>query len=292
MRVPDEVRKCVVFLAYVDADGQYRFAGTGFFFATPAAKGQGTWVDVVTAKHVIQQIEARAKDGMVWLRMNQKKGGVGSAPTPIEAWVKHPDQTVDVAVLQYAPPPDLLDVRFLGSDNVVTEEVISKYGIGIGDEVFITGLFFNHAGSQKNIPILRAGNIAAMPEEPVNTMLGPMDAYLIEARSLGGLSGSPVYVYLDPIRMGGEAGKIVVMQGGPTRGFFFLLGLMHGHYKVDVKRKPAPSQDLILEEEAINMGIAIAVPVARIVETINLPERATFRQKYDDLTSKGLTPES
>ncbi len=73
-----------------------------------------------------------------------------------------------------------------------TDEIIKDQNIGLGDEVFITGLFGYVAGSQKNIPIVRVGNIAMMPDEKVPTEGEPMEAYLIEARSMGGLSGSPV----------------------------------------------------------------------------------------------------
>jgi hypothetical protein len=66
--------------------------------------------------------------------------------------------------------------------------------IGIGDAVFITGLFSHHPGKARNLRVIRVGNIAAMPDEPVKTQRGEMEAYLIEARSLGGLSGSPVFV--------------------------------------------------------------------------------------------------
>ena len=82
---------------------------------------------------------------------------------------------------------------------VATDKVINDNAIGVGDEVFLTGLFANHIGQQRNLPIIRVGNIALMPEEPVqHPSLGPIDAYLIEARSIGGLSGSPVFVHLAP----------------------------------------------------------------------------------------------
>ncbi len=35
------------------------------------------------------------------------------------------------------------------------------------------------------------GNIAMMPDEPVRTSIGMMESYLIEVRSIGGLSGAP-----------------------------------------------------------------------------------------------------
>ena len=54
-------------------------------------------------------------------------------------------------------------------ERFATDSVIEKEGIGIGDEIFITGLFGYHPGAKKNIPIVRIGHIAAIPEEPIKT---------------------------------------------------------------------------------------------------------------------------
>ena len=63
----------------------------------------------------------------------------------------------------------------------VTNEILSQFSIGIGDEVFVTGLFRGHTGRQRNVPIVRVGNIAAMPEEKVRTSRGDCLAYLIQS---------------------------------------------------------------------------------------------------------------
>lgn len=78
---------------------------------------------------------------------------------------------------------------------------IEAHAIGIGDEVLMVGLFTKRYGYRKNIPIVRGGIISAMPEEPIEDQeTGNLyDAYLIEIRSIGGLSGSPVIVFKDEI---------------------------------------------------------------------------------------------
>ena len=63
-------------------------------------------------------------------------------------------------------------------------------------------------------------NIAMIPDEPVTTSLGDIKAYLVEARSIGGLSGSPAFVR---------------ETGAEGTGSFYLLGLMHGHWGVPAK---------------------------------------------------------
>jgi len=48
----------------------------------------------------------------------------------------------------------------------INQETIVEHAIGAGDEIFLTGLFANHLGQHKNLPIVRCGNIAAVPDEP------------------------------------------------------------------------------------------------------------------------------
>ena len=53
----------------------------------------------------------------------------------------------------------------------VNEARIKEHSIGIGDEVFLIGLFSQHYGSTAMFLLLRVGNIAAMPEEPVGAAM-------------------------------------------------------------------------------------------------------------------------
>lgn len=288
MFVPDEIRKCVVFVCARFASG-LRPCGTAFLYASPIADSNRVWVDVVTAKHVLTGVRQRSTDGRLLLRFNVTDGSYRFIETDLGQWEVHPAPEVDVAVLNFVSAPDL-DVRFIGDSLSATDDVIAKYRIGIGDDVFITGLFVNHYGSERNIPILRVGNIAAVPSEPVTTGMGAMHAYLIEARSIGGLSGSPVFVYLDPLRQGGgPAGTVLISGGeGPIGGRFFLLGLIHGHY--DVRSVTDLAKPDGLKDEAINMGIAIVVPFSRIRETISQPERIALRRKAADQLKRQEPP--
>ncbi len=125
--------------------------------------------------------------------------------------------------------------------------------LGLGDEVFLTGLFHSHHGRQRNIPIVRAGNIAAMPEEKIHTdKFGFIDAYLVEARSIGGISGSPVFIYQGMDRKYAK-GTLLCGTGERMSNFFFL-GLMHGHYNLNLLSADAVDMDAIAKE-AVNMGV-------------------------------------
>ena len=95
-----------------------------------------------------------------------------------------------------------------------------------------------------------------IPDEPVPTKMGMTEAYLIEARSIGGLSGSPAFVY--------------------KRNRFYLLGLMHGHWDIPPENK----NDFVDMDSfgSVNMGIAIVVPAKKILEVLNQPKLVELRR--------------
>jgi hypothetical protein len=154
-------------------------------------------------------------------------------------------------------------------------------GIGIGDQVFIAGLFSQVQSTSQNIPIVRSGNIAMVPNEriPFGTA-GMIDAILIESRSIGGLSGSPVFVH--------EALSLEVVNASGKHqlrgvGDFFLLGVMVGHWDL-------PPESSFLLREAVNMGISIVVPAEKILDILNRPEMVRYREEWDKerMEPKGL----
>src|SRR5437764_1528196 len=66
-----------------------------------------------------------------------------------------------------------------------------------------------------------------LPDEPVLTIRGYVKAYLVETRSIAGLSGSPVYLNLPETSIGPE-GKLQVRGGA---GVIFI-GMMLGYHVV------------------------------------------------------------
>jgi hypothetical protein len=264
MQIPDEIRKCVVFVCYKTAEST-KLAGTAFFVGLTLETPGPQVVYLITAKHIIEGVREKSIDKKVYLRMNLKSKPAQLMQVPIEYWVFHPKESnVDVAILSWAPSQDIFDYRFIRLEMAATEEVIKREEIGIGDDVFLTGLFANHYGLQQNLPIIRIGNIASMPEEKVHTeKLGDIDAYLVEARSIGGLSGSPVFAYLGAMRRVGNG--IALGRSGPL---FYWLGLMHGHFDLSKLEMDNLIEDSLTNLK-INMGIAIVVPVWKILEVMN-----------------------
>ena len=263
MQIPDEIRKSVVFICYKAADGM-KLAGTAFFISITVKESGILFSYIITAKHIIDGIRSKSINQKVYLRINLKVGGADLVETPIENWLMHPTESdVDVAILNWAPSQETFDYRFIPLEMAATQEIIKTQNIGVGDDVFLTGLFRNHYGSQRNMPIIRVGNIASMPEEKVHTTWGDIDAYLIEARSIGGLSGSPVFAFIGSMRRIDGA-----MHLGRSGYLFYLLGLMHGHFDLSHLELDDLSRDSLINLQ-INIGIAIVVPVWKIIEVMN-----------------------
>ncbi|MBI3913968.1 MAG: hypothetical protein HY327_07260 [Chloroflexi bacterium] len=153
-------------------------------------------------------------------------------------------------------------------------------GIGIGDEVFIVGLFAKMEGNTKMLPIVRTGTIAMIPPPnerisvtwiPKNSIGTPaeMEGYLIEARSISGISGAPVFSVRMMLQNSSSPPKLIYVS--------HLLGLVTGHWDLppDTAKPSANEPDVDGSDESnkpINMGIAIVTPAKKILETLNHPE--------------------
>src|SRR5258708_5081049 len=104
MTVPDEIRKCVAFVAMRMADKSFRFVGSGFFFGRGPEGQQAQPVRFVTARHVIEKIKHKAVSE-VYLRLNRVAGDATWFQTDVNDWFYHPaDNSIDVAMLPFGVP--------------------------------------------------------------------------------------------------------------------------------------------------------------------------------------------
>jgi hypothetical protein len=293
MLVPDEIRQCVLFLGNKDPKtGQFRPRATAF--AVSIHQGTLGFRFLVTAEH---NIDAFAKRGWeIYLRSNLKNGGVREDSWASARWYHHPNVgSTDVAVstINFHPEEEFKTI-LLRTDGPISSqgnglagiaEVLKDRNLGVGDEVFLVGLFRSHSGKQRNIPIIRVGNLATMRGEPVATeFCGETDAYLVEARSIGGLSGSPVFIRA-PLWQVRDGGNISINQGPQ----FYLLGLMHGHFDVTSLHEGVVDADEV-SPRGINTGIGVVIPVEKILETIDQPELVELRQKAIEEHESGDAP--
>lgn len=272
MLVPDEIRKCVVFAAFEQGNGR-ELCGTVFLVGLPVSEGR-TARFAVTAAHVLDKARERSLDGNLYLRFNRRGGGLGWVETRLIDWLRHPtDDNVDCATISLTLPEDADHLKYPlpSASSVLTPYAIDMLGFGVGDEVFFPGLFTRHAGTTSNVPIVRTGTIAAMLTTGVEGGRGSMEAYLIEARSIGGLSGSPVFIQIPPAQSWRPTNETLATgQRRPRRIVprFLFMGLIHGHW--DVRPVPDTAADA-MSDEVVNMGIAIVVPAVRVMEVLSQP---------------------
>lgn len=268
MIVPDKLRRCVAFIGYQMADNSFRMAGSVFFLGQEQENGKAEPVYAITARHVIDGIRSLGLD-KVWLRVNFTDGQARWMITELDQWFYDPDQYTDVAILKTGLDSSY-DHLVYPYGSCANKKTLVDNEVGLGDEVFITGLFRHHHGNTKNIPIVRVGNIASMNEEEVQTKWGKIDAYLIEARSIGGLSGSPVFLNLGITRYINNS--VQQSTGGPM---IFLLGLIHGHYDIHDNALDNAEDDAAdpLNVAKVNTGIGIVVPMHTVFEVIEKYEQ-------------------
>jgi hypothetical protein len=289
MRVASDVLRSVVFLGQEDPDesSKIRYTDTGFLIGMPSeADPNLSHIYLVTSAHGANGLS----NGRLFVRMN-RKDGLAPYDFPsgeIIRWYYHPDdEFVDAAALPFgSPATQLVDFvaiprsMFWMADNVTEGDFI-----GLGDETFVAGLFPEFTGTQRNSPLLHFGNLIGLPTEKVPIEIedgkkGLADAYLVEVRSIKGLSGSPVFLS-KPI----SVDLTGILACDPQFAKFYVtgqicfLGLMHGHWKYplgDITRYiPAV-------EDGLHSGVALVVPARKIAEILDQPELLAKRKAMDD----------
>lgn len=291
MRVPHTLLNCVCFLGINLWEGPHagKFVslGTGFFVGV---KHNGyDFLYIITAKHVLDEVE-RMNIKHLQARLNKRNGEFDFIQLPPnDHWL-----TVDEADLAILGIPVINSTVFnygaLPLEMLATDQKLAEHSIGVGDDLFTVGLFVLRTGKRRNIPIIRTGVIAAMPEpsEPLIRDGQPYHAYLAEMRSIGGLSGSPVFVFIDQFR-------IVDSNIPPGHSWmYFCLGLIRGHW--DLKRdiddavvtsdvRPGYSKG-----ENLNTGIALVTPSQYLVALLTSAEFIEHRRQVVNMLEKDDEP--
>jgi hypothetical protein len=276
MRLPDEILECVGFIGVqVVGDGvsDIKLGGTGFFVSLPSkASDNVAYVYFVTAKHCIAEAE---RLGKIFIRLNTVNGEYEYIPVR-DGWLYPEDPSVDLAVLPFAPDHTKFQYKHLDHTVLADQQKCAEHKIGIGEELCISGLFTRRVGRGRNIPVVRFGNIAAMPSEPLpDSKTGlSFHAYLAEVRSIGGLSGSPVFVWLGPSRVGPD-GTLNLSQR-----FMMLLGVVRGHWE---HQEPEPVLSAWTDEfRKINWGIGTITPANELAAILFGQDLVAKRQKKDE----------
>ncbi len=198
-RIPTIITNSVIYL-YSDqdaADTGEDFGGSGFLFGIETTPIPASHLYAITAAHVIH-------DGFTVVRINlrhdsSKQERTESLPFTKDDWIIDPINDLAVCPL----PPDFNPQKFsfsvIDKRFIISHEDFVTNDIGPGDEVVYIGRFKQHAGRIMNMPSVRFGHISMNPseEEPIIYELGGKEkrqpAFLVEARSRSGYSGSPVF---------------------------------------------------------------------------------------------------
>ncbi len=236
--------------------------GSAFFLAVPWERVPPyQHVYAVTNRHVL---EPRQGVGALVLRLNLKAGGVETVETNLDEWLS-PTSGDDIAVRLCHLDQAIFDYGWEPIQMVITDEVIAEQQLGIGDEVFSAGRFLDIESPTGNRPVLRAGQIAAIPPvSVVVTSTRSQESYLVEMRSRTGFSGSAVYAFIDP----SSAGQWVQRKGSTlvTKNFQMEYPVLRGPWILGVHWGTMPvagpdAFDLETRRPAsYGSGIAAVVP--------------------------------
>lgn len=314
--IPEEYLKTVVFLCVdeqMEGVKQRIPKATGFFVRVQIEDSLDLGMDyVVTARHCIE--EAR-QYGEVHIRANRKSGNFIEFPTNVDSWFTH--DSADVAaipILRDSLPRGVqrteLDIASLKFSDFVGGApdyniAITRYGKQqeiqprVGHQVYFLGLFTEHYGQERNLPIARFGNISRMPNFVTIDTLGTKSsviAYLVEFHSWGGHSGSPVFFLYPtvieqtvPLELTNGNRLDVPVQTDLSWVTSFM-GLVSGHYDIE-KEAETTGEYYGRIQTQLNSGIAIVTPSIAVTELLMRDDFMEFRKKMKGIAeSKRPTP--
>jgi hypothetical protein len=234
--------------------------------------------------------------------LNRADGGFEQIETELDAWVLSDDS--DVAAFLFVPALlesarvykdfDLIAFQTTafvsGPPNYSVKNVRAEGDFlirpRVGTELFLTGLFTETYGTERNLPVARFGHLSRMPSL-LRFTAAPREyfaglGYLAEFQSWGGHSGSPVF-YMQPHTLvtilvddDGNDTNQQVHEQLHLSGF---LGMISGHYDIPTGAGGEDSSVSLSQ----NSGMAIVVPAhvisALLARSDLVQERAVVRAK-------------
>jgi len=258
------------------------------------------------------------RDGLSVVRINRLDGTpsiFGFSPEDWEFIARGPD----VAVI-----PLELDHRIHRCSSVSTRLFAADYDLksmSVGEDVFMIGLFVDHAGVTTNSPKARFGNISMLASEDSKIKQPTLyegRTHIIDAHSRSGFSGSPVFVYRTPLSDFGsfqhlrgtvDATSIARQLNSPAartreidvalrlpNTLFALLGIHWGQFPEEWQiRNP----DKISESDRRSLinnggyisgvsGMTCVIPSSEILDVLELPKLVELRKQKESLTRHHL----
>ena len=276
MRIPHTYFEAVAFVFCNTLSGP-KAIGSGFFVETVDNFDGAAIMSVyfVTARHVLEQAVSQLDAESVTLRINGKHNNIVELEVPIRAFMQnHQSGSMDITILPFE-----IDVENQAVTPIQLWSANSFIDINVGEgtQTLTIGLFHRILGANRNVPIVRTGHIAATPREPIRTAFGDAEMYIIESRSIGGLSGAPVIAvipsYEDTMALSRSIGQITRQQltsphrpyfslGSELRSSYTLIGLTHGHWDAVLSATDGGRVEVSKDEIVrINEGLSLVTPI-------------------------------
>lgn len=237
-------------------DGTMEWVATGFLFARDDDEGEGTWLFIVTNRHVAD------RPGLLYCRFNDNQAIV---PLPVEGssvttpWITHPDPAVDVAVRMFDANTVVAmndtDLPNFGATSLPPPEE----RVSAGDGVFVLGFPLGLAGDERNDVIVRQGIIARTPQPGE-------EVFLVDASIFPGNSGGPVFTKPEMFALPGTE---------PILGCG-LIGMVSSYIPYEEVAISAQTglPRMIFQE---NSGLAEIVPIVQVQQTVEIAYQAAMQ---------------
>jgi hypothetical protein len=245
MRVDEKVRQSVVFIG-VNGSAGFIPLGTGLL-GLAMCEDMGNCI-LITAKHVVDSIHGDA----FAVRINRRDGGTECKTVHKAATIAFDNKGLDLAIFPFSlGNPTEYEASMIPLTSDAWNWQIEALGEpSPGDEVCVVGLYTTHYGHIKNIPVVRIGHIAALPEEQVMTDQGYVLGYLIECHSIAGFSGSPVYWTVPPLHFKAEQKRPMQFPNYT----YVPLGILIGYHVIESKEDAILVPQFQIAEEDRDYG--------------------------------------
>jgi hypothetical protein len=303
-KIPENVIQSVFYLyaSKKDALAGVDPGGTGFIVDTGPNMESGRYNLPhhygVTNWHVACQ-------GFPVVRLNTVDGGIDVLEFNPDQWEFLPGK-YDVAVI----PLTSLDGKTHAVHSITTSMFVNKASSPyyVGDDVFMVGLFVDHAGVTTNIPSARFGNISMLPNPSATIRQSTGHdgvSYVIDMHSRTGFSGSPVFAYrtfgndlaqgsshrFDNLRIDDWLSEVRRSGTLEVRTLFNFLGIHWAQFpeewEINTKKrrtkKEVQKKGLLLKESCIEgmSGMTCVIPAWEILEVLNMPKLGKQRDDFD-----------
>jgi len=249
-----------------DAKAGRNAEGTGFLVSWPAwVNGEhvGNHYYAVTNRHIV---DPKGSNSPV-IRLNAKSGVPDFIRLTTDDW-HYFDAGDDVAVADIALDWDLHDVALIDEFLFANHQWMEEHSVGVGDDVFMMGLFIDNEVQTHNVPKARFGHISMMAHQaaPVRQPHGTNNSSIIvDMHSRSGFSGSPVFVYRT---VGADLTQLSFADfkvNQPT--LFKFLGIHWGQFPETYKiRRNDKVREMKLEGMS---GMSCVIPAWRIHDMID-----------------------